>query len=257
MALAWGLAPAVSQAVLQETFTFDDPVVTGSSQAPGVWYTDRYAPAGFTSPVAFGGDNRLQQSISAADGANSRPSGYSSSFYNTQGRKYDVLPGSYALSIDLYIPSDWATTGRRMAGIWGTAVDASDTISAFPIVEFTSDGTGARFQGWDSSGGSWMSLGLPTGFAYDAWYTLNIDLVGTNFEYSVGDAMGTVPALGSTQIDNTILQGHNTTDGVSYDIYWDNLTVTAVPEASSFLAVGLAALGTCGVWRFRNRKAVA
>ena len=32
----------------------------------------------------------------------------------------------------------------------------------------------------------------------------------------------------STHLDNVILQGHNTTAGVTYDIYWDNLNSTPV-----------------------------
>jgi hypothetical protein len=70
-----------------QTFDFNTPVVTGATQAPGVWYTDRYAPAGFSSPDFFDGDNRLLHSISAADSATNRPGAFSSAFYNTQGRK--------------------------------------------------------------------------------------------------------------------------------------------------------------------------
>src|ERR1700712_509629 len=103
-----------------QNFTFDSPVSTSSSQAAGSWYTDRYAPSGFTAPVSFGGDNRLQETISSADGANSRPGSFTSSFYNTQGRKYDLDAGVTSMSIDLYVDSSWASTGRRMAGFWGT-----------------------------------------------------------------------------------------------------------------------------------------
>ena len=228
--------------VSAQSFNFDSAVTTGSSQAPGVWYTDRYAPAGFTSPVGFLGDNRLKQSIATADGANNRGSSYASGFYNTQGRKYDLNSGTISMSIDLYIDSSWANTGRRMAGFWGTAVDAGNVIQAYPIIEFASntdtDGSGARFRAWDSTTG-WVSMGgLPTGFAYDTFTTLSIDLVGSNFVYSVGDLTTSVSALGATRIRNVILQGHNTQAGVDYDIYWDNFNAAPVPEPFTMVLAG-------------------
>jgi len=203
--------------------TFDTNPTLSATQAPGVWYTDRYAPAGFVSAF-FDGDNRLLHSIDAADGANSRPPAFSSAFYNTQGRKYDLAPGTTRMTIDLYVPGSWATTGERMAGFWGTAFDAGASVSDFPIIEFTStDGT-PRFRGWLSDPGAWIDMGLPSGFTYDNWYTLEIELVGSTWVYTVGDLQLTVASFGSIEIGNVILQGHNTTAGVTYDIYWDNFT---------------------------------
>lgn len=81
-AIALAAALVCAAPAMALTLTFDSPVVTGSSQAPGVWYTDRYAPAGFQTAF-FDGDNRLKHSISAADAASLRPSGFSSAFYDT------------------------------------------------------------------------------------------------------------------------------------------------------------------------------
>lgn len=240
--------------------TFDTPVTIGATQAPGVWYTDRYAPAGFVSPVnAIGGRNGvLQHSISAADSANNRPGGFSASFYNTQGRKYDLPSGTTSMSIDLFIPGDWATSGRRMAGFWGTAFDATNAVSEFPILSFNSDGGNPRFQYWN--GAAYVDFGLPTGFAYDQWYTLGIDLIGTDFVYTVGDLTASFSASGSTYIGNTILQGHNTTTGVTYDIYWDNLQTPSaagaeVPEPASLALWGM--IGAAGLAGWRKRKLLA
>lgn len=210
------------------TMPFDVNPTLGSTQAPGVWYTDRYAPAGFVSSF-FDGDNRLLHSISAAACSPCRGGSFNSAFYDTQGRKYDV-PGTTSMKIDLYVPAAWASTGRRMAGFWGTAFDAGNAISAYPIIEFTSlDGT-PRFRGWNN--GVWIDMGLPTSFDYDAWYTLEIALVGSNFVYTVGDLTLAVPADGSVEIGNVILQGHNNTAGVTYDIYWDNFVATQLPFAT-------------------------
>lgn len=64
------------------------PVSLSPTAAPGVWYTDRYNPAGFATGL-FGGDSVLIHSINAADGSNLRPGSFSGAFYNTQGRGFD------------------------------------------------------------------------------------------------------------------------------------------------------------------------
>lgn len=255
VALMGALCLSTAAVQADQVFDFSTPVVTAASQAPGVWYTDRYAPAGFTSPVSFGGDDRLEQIISDADGASSRPGAFSSSFYNTQGRKYDLEAATVKMSIDLYVPAAWQSTGKRMAGFWGTAVDGVNAVSAFPIVEFTSEGT-PRFRGFEGDG-SWIDLGLPTGFAYDAWQTLTIEKLGSGeFKYSVGDLSANTALMGpdSVEIDNVILQGHNTQNGVNYNILWDNLATSVVPEPASAALAGAAALGLFVVRR-RQRNA--
>jgi hypothetical protein len=207
--------------------TFDDAVVLSPTQAPDVWYTDRYAPFAFES-VFFDGGNRLRHSIDASDCSPCRPGGFGGGFYDTQGRKYDT-PGTTAMSIDLYVPTGWDTTERRMAGFWGTGFNASSAISLFPIIEFTSDGGVPRFRAWpaDPVMGGWIDLGLPTGFAYDSWYTLEMTIDGSTVTYNVGDLTLTLAANGTVEFGNVILQGHNNTAGVTYDIYWDNFTTLA------------------------------
>ncbi len=249
LSIATAAVLVVASPALATVETFDNAITLGSTQAAGTWYTDRYAPAGFQSGVFFDGGNRLKQTISAADGANSRPGGYSGSFYNTQGRKYDLDAGTTSMSIDLYIDASWATSGRRMAGIWGTAFDGANSVSGYPIIEFMSDGSTGGFRAYNTTDGSWHSLGLPTGFLYGTWATLDIQLVAGNWQYTVGDTSWSVDAEGSVSIGNVILQGHNTTDGVDYDIYWDNFG-TAVPAPGA-----LALLGCAGLVGARRRRA--
>ena len=152
-----------------------------------------------TSPVVFGGDDRLQVNIDAADCETCR-GGFNGAFYNTQGRKFDLPASTISSQIDLYVPSAWATTNKRMAGFWATAFDAGNAVSAFPILEFTSDLSDPRFRAYETGTGTWIDMGLPTGFSYDTWVTLRI----------------------------VILQGHNTLAGVTYDIYWDNFTYSPI-----------------------------
>ena len=203
---------------------FNGPVAIGADQAEGVWFTDRYAPSVFAGGISFLGGQRLRHIISEFDGGQYRPTNLQGAFYETQGRKYDLPENTRSMQIELYVPSNWETTGRRMAGLWGTAVNATNAISGYPIIEFASVDGYARFRGWD--GIDWVDMGLPTGFTYNSWYTLEINLLSNGqFLYRVGDlelATETFTPNASVTIRDVILQGHNTFDGVSYVIHWDN-----------------------------------
>jgi hypothetical protein len=206
-----------------EELDFSSTVAVDENENPDAWYTDRYAPASFES-VVFDNDDRLLHSIDATDGDDNR-TGFDGAFYNTQGRKYDLTTGATKeIGIELYVPSAWENSSRRMAGIWGTGFDNADAVSAYPIIEFTSDGT-PRFRGYEGDG-SWIDIGLPNNFSYDTWVTLTIKLLPSGeFRYEVGDLSVTTQLHGSngtTYLGNVILQGHNTTAGVTYDIHWDN-----------------------------------
>lgn len=227
-----------------QTQTFDENPAIGPTQAPGVWYEDRWPPYAFESAF-FDGDNRLRHAIDESDGANNRPTGFGGSFYNTQGRKYDHADAT-SIAIDLYVPSAWENTDRRMAGLWGTAFDANGDISLFPIIEFASTDNDPRFRIWpaDPSTGGWVDLGLPTGFTYDDWYRMEITLDGGSVTYTVGDLTYTLGSNNSVEIGNTILQGHNTADGVTYDIHWDNFEFSTVPNAVDNCDAGPVVTGT-------------
>lgn len=251
-------------------YTFDDPVVTGPTQAPGVWYTDRYAPASFTNGVQ-GAENVLVQMIDQADSAANRPPSFSSTFYNTQGRKLDAPALTALASIDLYVAGSCTSLANRAAGFWATGVDGTNAISAYPIIEYTTGGNdlltnpndtivGNRFRAYNVITGEWQSLAAVT--TTDVWYTLNIALDAANdlITYSVGANTWSVTAGGTQRLDNVILQGHNNFPyanfaGPSYAIAWDNLSLAAVPEASAFLFGGM----ICGVAAFlsyRRRRLV-
>ena len=218
----YGNTSELSFEIVIISLTFDKTTNLSSSQASNTWYTDRYSPASFTN-VSFDGGNRLKESISSTASAANRPSSYGSAFYNTQGRIYDT-PNATIISADLYVSSSWATTNKRMAGLWGTGFDLSNNISSYPIIEFTSDSNTPRFRAYNVIDGTWIDLGLPTGFQYDKWYSVSIEVTASNtIIYKVGDITYTFgDANGTTKIGNVILQGHNTNDGVDYDIYWDN-----------------------------------
>jgi parallel beta-helix repeat protein len=222
---------------------FNSNPAIAASKAPATWYTDRFAPNGFISEL-FDGDNRLKHSIVATD-QQSNP------FRNTQGRKYNTEDAT-SMSIELYVPADWATTGERMAGFWGTAVDATNSITQSPIIEFTSDGGNPRFRVLPASASQasgWIDLGLPSGFVYDEWYTLSITVVNGTVVMNVGDLNYSFPTVnGTTNIDNVILQGYNfATNGATYDIYWDNLKIFGgVPTEDNRQTSGISLSGATG-----------
>ena len=145
---------------------------------------------------------------------------------------YDLPAGTKSTQIDLYIPSAWATSGKRMAGFWGTAFDVSNVVSGYPILEFTSDLSNPRFRGYETGTGTWIDMGLPSGFSYDTWVTLKIDVLPSGeFRYSVNELQAetsTSAPDASVRLANTILQGHNTLAGVTYDIYWDNYSYSQI-----------------------------
>lgn len=217
---------------------FSGPVTTGPTAAPGVWYTDRYAPSQF-----FTSGGTLHENLAGSDfqGAGS--------FYNTQGRALDVGAGVQSMSIDLYVSQDYVGTGGRLAGFWGVAQDAVPEVSAYPLIELTDEGGHLNFVGWDTSGGFFNMASADA--LVGTWQTLTISLnTATDlFTYTAGGATMTTGGLGSTGIGSVILQGHNT--GSDLAIQWDNLT-TSVPEPATW---GLMILGLGGVGAAMRRKA--
>ena len=82
--------------ILSIAFGTTFPVVTTAAElmpdfggVPTGWVVDRYAPNSFSNVGTFQGRNNvLGIEINSAQGLTSRPSGYQSSFYNTQGMQY-------------------------------------------------------------------------------------------------------------------------------------------------------------------------
>lgn len=205
------------------------------------WTVDRYAPAVFASGQTGGGRTGvLQHGISGA--AYQGPG----SFYNTQGMQTNLAPGSTSLFIDLYAPAGFS---GRHAGLWATGLNGASSVVNYPIIELNNGG----FRIWDSTTGTWVNVGGYAGG--DEWYQIGFELEGGEFVYYVnGVAVYTdTNADGVVSFGNVILQGHNT--GSDYNIYWDNLNTSAVPEPATIAAFGLMLAG--GGLYVRRRKAVA
>lgn len=230
--LAAGVLLAVAPAsAAAQTLGFDfsvTPQVSGSStEVPLQWYTDRYAPAGFSAASGV-----LSESVS--------PSGFQTptpSFSNTQGNKFDLLAGTNSVSIELYVPSTWELLDERMAGFWITAFDSTYAVGDYPIIEFQGpivsevpgpsyypNGGVAGFYGWNNTTNSFTNIGLPAGFRYNAYYKLTITLNNPTpaqsngyFTYTVSDANGAnavsqnspLSDFNDLYLGNVILEGYN------------------------------------------------
>ena len=261
MAFAFLLGTAaLTDRVEAAVFTFDSPgeVVLSSTPAAGTWYTDRYAPAGFASGQVGGfRDGVLLETIGVEQSAANRPAAFSDAFYNTQGRKYDLAPGTNALFIDLYVSKSWddlTQIGGRLASFWATGANAGGIANGmFPVLEFDNNRAGDGSDGfrmWDSNAG-WVNV---NGFAgYDQWYRIGFTISGGEERFYVnGNFVGYVDDPLTTQFANVILQGYNS--GNAYSIAWDNLAATPNPEPATLAIFGLSFAGF-GLFAMRRRAA--
>lgn len=202
------------------------------------WVVDRAAPASFSIS-----GNELVMSIDGSTYPDSR-----GAFYNTQGMQLDIGQSTY-LSIDMYVDSNW-NNSERYAGIWGVGRNASDAISAYPILEFQGAGQGgpdAGFNIWDNTG--WQ--GINTLFDFDAFNTLELLVTGAGIEYYLNsNLVHTDTTSGTAYLSAVILNAKN--DGTSFDVRYDNLRYGQVPEPSVLALLG-AGLLTAGFMRRRRR----
>lgn len=217
------------------TGDFSGSVNLSATQAPGYWYTDRYAPGVFAT-TSFGGGTVLQHGIRAVD---YQPT----SFYNYQGRKLDTdLTGStQAMTIDLWVDSSWLGADRN-AAMWATGFDnvlpIPVPISAYPILGWRSSGSVTPgFYAFDYVNGGWLSLMTASAGDYGRWHTLSLVLtVGTGIEYFVdGQLKLTFADPDTTDLGNVILNAYNY--GADYDVYWDNFQVRSSSPAAFLSAI--------------------
>jgi len=206
---------------------FSSPVVTGTAAAPGVWYTDRYAPAVFES-YNFGGEMVLRHGVRAADLQGN-------DFYNTQGRKLDTNQTGLlqSMSIDVWLDASMGGSDQRYFGLWATGFDAVPAVSAYPIVAFRNvTGSPIGFYGWDYHGaGGWTLLKEATPADYGRWHTFTLELaVGVESRYFLdGQLAMTLADTDTLALNNVILNVKNF--GQDYDVYWDNFKVGSAAPA--------------------------
>ena len=255
------IAVAASNVGAQEVMPSFAGIVTSATQAPGVWYTDRYAPSSFGTVGSFQGrSNVLQIGIANADGLTSRPGPFQSQFYNTQGRKFDIgASGPFTLSADLWVDESWRSTanGLRRTDMWGTAFDNANQVSAYPITGFTNASGVGVFRGYDVNSAQFINFNAPV--LYGAWNSFQVAFDGSSFSYLVNGVFQASVGAGSTAgIGNVIMQAYNfeasfagfNAQTNNYDARWSNATTT-VPEPSTY---ALMAAGLAGLFAVQRRR---
>lgn len=238
---------------------------------PVGWFTDRYQPNSFSNVGTYQGvPNVLGIGISAAQGYTSRPAGYQSTFYDTQGMQYTLnSTGSEAIAAALYVPGAWSdpNNGSRRTDMWGVMQDSTHAVSDYPIIGFTNYGGPARFRYWDenqdNNNGAWVDVTAPV--LYDQWNDLSIAFTGSEYDYYVnGVEVATDTTVNSSiGFGGLIMQAYNfngdpsiagaITDGGKgdYTAYWAN---TPEPFSVGLLGTAMAVIGFAARRRSKVRS---
>ena len=220
--LTLGALPFAVEAQFTDTFDTIDPA----------WTADRYPPAEFKS-VVFDGDSRLCLTIDQTGRTANRPAESSSEFYAVQGcQRPGGITGPWTLSAQVFVSSAFNTaTGPLACGnLWGhtgTTTAGGDYMvlgfnNASPTDPFNPAAADRafRFEAYDTNTASWIDLGVPAGFVFDAWHTLSGTSTGTTFEFRIDGALVlTIPAAAGNDLLTVSIEGYNFDQNSTYSVY--------------------------------------
>jgi hypothetical protein len=218
-----GAAPLFSShsvSALAPHITYTDVALT-QPELDNNWVTDRTTPSGGYDSVTFDGQTSAELRV---DNTNASTA---SGFYRTEGIQRSI-PGSDAIKANLYVDGAWQGKSVR-AGLWGVAHNSVGTVSAYPIIEFTTAGDSSHvgWRVWDDVNGNWTNLSNP--YSWNSWNTLEIVHNNGSGKFNVyinGQIVATNAGSDSTSLNAVILNGYNYATGDNADNYaahWSNL----------------------------------
>jgi hypothetical protein len=240
-------APAMAQVDRSPNF---------GTTVPAGWVVDRYSPQVFGLVNGFNGRNDvLQIGVNSSGSTTNRPSGFSSSFYATQGMKYGIdpsgvsSPASQYVTFDLWLESTWNTNagGNISTGMWTRLNQVNSNAEGtayYPILNFTNESGAGVVRYWNSTLGYQTTAAL---LNYGAWNNFQFEFNGNSVTARVNGSVVATELLagGTTRLTNVYMQARNYDNNPAYNAYWSNAVQSTVPEPSTYLlmASGLAGIG--------------
>lgn len=239
MRILWGVLSLIllSSSVFAQN-TPDVPVNWGGY----TWIRDRYEPEEFQPIGPYQGRSDVVRILLGDEGYTSnRDANFSSSFYNTQGRKAAVnLSGTSFATGDLYVPGSWAAqqaTKWQATGLWGEVAKAPNPndIVGYPIIAFansanlygTSGGPtalGGRFMVWDDDVGVWNVVNAMVN--YDAWNTLRFEIHPDHVDFYVNGTLvhtDNVVDIDPQNYLKSIFLNSVNNNASEYEVFWANV----------------------------------
>ena len=250
----------VSGTSYQRSLTVNPPLTSAANNTVGVWFS---APTTGMQPGE-------QVKLSWSQTIGFRSSRYWQVLVSTTGSGtsgFSVPSGATGSSISQFVTGYTGT--NQATSISGTA---SVNVSSTGLIDFRTIGSGTLGNlltpaVTTTSGTTWaaplaagfvdnISITLPAGQGYENNANFAFAIVGA-FDPSYGGSSGTNGYVSSfTGIDSTnTVTGYNRSAGSGGSLRLDLVTVSAVPEPTTFAMLGAWALiGGTIAWRRRNRR---
>jgi hypothetical protein len=214
-------------------------VVTRTSQnfSGLVWTADRAAPTGGWIETT----NTLVMNI---DASNQAPGTHE----RTEGVQADIPAGNNSVKATLHIDNAWNGVNYVRAGLWGKVgkvINPANGDTAWPIMEFTNEGSNPRVRVWDTISGGWTNVDQVVSYGDIVDFEVVQNPHTDEFEFYLNgilvDSYSSIGGVDNYEFyDGLILNAYNN-GGSDYGVTWSDLEIGVIEihaEAndSSFLS---------------------